>query len=84
MRLQVEMVQTGLSSCRDEKEFDSVLDCFPQPKPNAGYDLDRDLLNLPAVRGLSCRLALADLSSSDHDVLFEPTIGLFKMRDIRA
>ena len=83
MRLQVEMVQTGLSSCRDEKEFDSVLDCFPQPKPDAGYDLDRDLLHLPTVRGLSC-LALAYLSSSDHDVLFEPTIGLFEMCDIRA
>ena len=73
-----------MSSCRDEKGFDSVLDCFPQPKPGAGYDLDRDLLHLPAVRGLNYRLALACLSSSGHDVLFEPTIGLFEMRDIRV
>jgi len=46
-RFQIEMVDTGLFSCRDKKGSDSVFVCCPRPKADAAQEVERDLLNFP-------------------------------------
>jgi hypothetical protein len=53
-RLQIDMREAGLFSCRGEKGFDSVCVCFPQAKADTAHDLERDLLSFPAVSALNC------------------------------
>jgi hypothetical protein len=55
-RFEIDMFETGLFSCRVEKEFDSVCVCFPQAQADTAHDLERDLLSFPAVNDLNCNV----------------------------
>ncbi len=82
-RFQIEMVETALSSCRDEKRPDSVFACFSRPKTDAGQDLERELQNFPAISGLNYRVGTC-LSFVGRSLRSPcPTISLIEMRDVR-